>query len=255
NEDSDQDSVVDEPGEEEPYHGRLEHLDRVKAFILESQAYQALHGRLFDFIYPSSRSRLRDLIATWSRKDHKYHAHVSRYGLSNLAAELQYIDPHQLRFYDDEDDRRYAPETINCFQNAVERWTRESWDWSPLPPCSRPLKNGRETRVRWKCTCGEERWAELAQIPVAELSSHIFFSTLREKYFQLRGFLRSWLSVWRYAHCDFYKACKFDDHEFVPKQKDSFPDARNTDYIYQPRPIDSIPPISKHEFQRRFYAC
>ncbi|KAM7212749.1 hypothetical protein V8F06_011892 [Rhypophila decipiens] len=70
---------------------------------------------------------------------------------------------------------------------------------------------------------------KLAQIPVAELSSHIFFSTLREKYFQLRGFLRSWLSVWRYAYCDFYKAC--------------------------PRPIDSIPPISKHEFQRRFYAC
>jgi hypothetical protein len=47
---------------------------------------------------------------------------------------------------------------------------------------------------------------KLAQICVKGLSCHIFFSTLRQKYFQLRGFLRSWFSVWRYSHCDFYMA-------------------------------------------------
>lgn len=37
--------------------------------------------------------------------------------------------------------------------------------------------------------------------------------------------------------------------------KDSFPDHTNTDYEYQPRPIDNIPPISEHEFTKRFYSC
>jgi hypothetical protein len=29
----------------------------------------------------------------------------------------------------------------------------------------------------------------------------------------------------------------------------------NTDYEYQPKPMDSVPPVSEHEFQKRFYAC
>lgn len=45
---------------------------------------------------------------------------------------------------------------------------------------------------------------KLAQICVAGLSCHLFFDTLRKKYFRLRGFLRCWLSVWQYSHCDFY---------------------------------------------------
>ena len=47
---------------------------------------------------------------------------------------------------------------------------------------------------------------KLAQICVKGLSCHIFFSILRQKYFQLRGFLRGWFSVWRYSHCEFYMA-------------------------------------------------
>jgi hypothetical protein len=47
---------------------------------------------------------------------------------------------------------------------------------------------------------------KLAQICVKGLSCHMFFSTLRQKYFQLRGFLRGWFSVWRYSHCEFYMA-------------------------------------------------
>ncbi len=47
---------------------------------------------------------------------------------------------------------------------------------------------------------------KLAQIRIKGLCCHIFFSTLRRKYFQLRGFLRSWFRVWQYSHCDFSMA-------------------------------------------------
>jgi hypothetical protein len=29
----------------------------------------------------------------------------------------------------------------------------------------------------------------------------------------------------------------------------------NTDYEYQPKPMENIPPVSEHEFKKRFYAC
>jgi hypothetical protein len=29
----------------------------------------------------------------------------------------------------------------------------------------------------------------------------------------------------------------------------------NTDYEYQPKPMENIPPVSEHEFRKRFYAC
>jgi hypothetical protein len=74
NYDSDQDSVAEGVGEEEPYDGSLNHLDRIECFILESVAYQTLRRRLQEFIYPSLRSKLRDLVKEWSRPGHKYHA-------------------------------------------------------------------------------------------------------------------------------------------------------------------------------------
>ncbi|KAI2618533.1 hypothetical protein GGR54DRAFT_640658 [Hypoxylon sp. NC1633] len=48
---------------------------------------------------------------------------------------------------------------------------------------------------------------------------------------------------------------KFDDHEFTPIRKNDFPGVTNTDYDYTPRPMHSIPPISEHEFRKRFYTC
>lgn len=42
---------------------------------------------------------------------------------------------------------------------------------------------------------------------------------------------------------------------FAPISKDAFPDLANTDYEYQPKPMDNIPPIPEHEFMTRFYAC
>ncbi|RDL36050.1 uncharacterized protein BP5553_06662 [Venustampulla echinocandica] len=305
--DSDQDSVAEGAGEEEPYDDSLKHLEQLECFILESVAYQTLCRRLHEFIYPTLRSRLRGLVAMWSRLDHRYHAYVTRYKFYNTIAELQYIHPSKIRFERSQKAGNHLWKIMSYYQNRIECWTGEHWDWWPLPVYPRPLDEG-ETRVRWECTCGEDRWAEvprpfakrlksiirsfpessiamqdlqppptsyrqnssgppdrnggapgqfsknrqgnmqpassssanapqfrtpglkteivdinipnhrvlfivkqgaeykLAQICVEGLSCHIFFSTVRQKYFQLRGFLRSWFSVWRYSHCDFYKA-------------------------------------------------
>ncbi|KAI0895002.1 hypothetical protein F4806DRAFT_105410 [Annulohypoxylon nitens] len=231
----------------------------------------------------------------------------------------------------------------------VENWTRERWDWSPLPRYM-TLKDG-EAEMRWECTCGEMRHAgvplafikrlqpiirslpqtaqfstsafhggssgvastsnnpsqgnssqnkqiyqrsasspsnnatksgsqrqiavsntiplshhillvvqkgvdyKIAQIGVSGLRCQEFFRTLRDDYYRLRGFIRVWFSIWRYSHCDFYMCEKFDDHQFTPKQRNSYPKTTDTDYEFKPRPMDFIPPISEHEFTKRFYAC
>jgi hypothetical protein len=152
NEDSDQDSVA-EAGEEEPYDGSLKRLDQMQRFILESVAFQTLRRRLHDFVYPSLRSRLRDLVTVWSRPDHKYYGHVTRYKLSNLVAELQYIHPREIRFDRGKGAGHNLRRVTSYCQNVVECWTGESWDWWPLPQCSRPLEEW-ETRVRWQCVSG-----------------------------------------------------------------------------------------------------
>jgi len=149
-EDSDQDSIAEGDGEEEPYDGSLNYLERMERLILGSIAFQTLRRRLHAFVHPSLPSRLRDLITEWSRLDHKYHGHVTRYKLFNLWAELQYIHPHEIRFGYDEGVHHNLRKILGHCQDAVERWTGERWDWWPLPPCSRPLKMGEEI-VQWKC--------------------------------------------------------------------------------------------------------
>ncbi|KAK1993483.1 hypothetical protein LX36DRAFT_251500 [Colletotrichum falcatum] len=107
----------------------------------------------------------------------------------------------------------------------------------------------------------------LAQIDVKSLCCQKFFQDLRSNYFELRGTIRMWFSVWRYSHCDFYMASllttttapsceKFDDSEFVPKKRDTFPGPSEADYEFMPRKMeDRMPPVTPHEFYRRFYAC
>lgn len=46
----------------------------------------------------------------------------------------------------------------------------------------------------------------LAQICVGDMSANTFFGSLKEEYFRLRGVLRGWFSIWRFSHCEFYKA-------------------------------------------------
>lgn len=52
----------------------------------------------------------------------------------------------------------------------------------------------------------------LSQIGLQKLDCHGFFSSLRREYFNLRGFVRGWFSVWRYSHCDFYTV---SDQDFL----------------------------------------
>ncbi|KAL4734433.1 hypothetical protein BDV11DRAFT_174782 [Aspergillus similis] len=94
----------------------------------------------------------------------------------------------------------------------------------------------------------------LSQIRVHRSDDNAFFQTLRSDYCRLRGWLRNYLSVWRYSHCDFYQFEKFDDSRYAPKLKDDYPKSRDH-YEYNPYPMDIVPPITDHEFNSRFYEC
>ncbi|TQN64274.1 hypothetical protein CSHISOI_11154, partial [Colletotrichum shisoi] len=98
---------------------------------------------------------------------------------------------------------------------------------------------------------------QLAQIGVEPLKCHQFFRDLKARYGGLRGYVRMWFSVWVYSHCDFYMCEKFEDHEFVPKKEHEFPEAFNLDYDFIPKPAEreTMPPVTPHEFYRRFHAC
>jgi hypothetical protein len=45
---------------------------------------------------------------------------------------------------------------------------------------------------------------KLCQLEVQGKNDDEFFSDLKRQYFKARALLRTWLSIWKYAHCDFY---------------------------------------------------
>ncbi|KAF2679312.1 hypothetical protein K458DRAFT_314529 [Lentithecium fluviatile CBS 122367] len=92
----------------------------------------------------------------------------------------------------------------------------------------------------------------LAQVNVHNLTSNDFFVKLRSEYFRLRGSLTCFFSVWGFSHCEFYKFEKFDEHAVTPRKKDEWPDPK---YDYYPKDIVEMPPITEHEFNKRFYSC
>ncbi|KAK4910351.1 hypothetical protein LTR49_020958 [Elasticomyces elasticus] len=92
----------------------------------------------------------------------------------------------------------------------------------------------------------------IADLQVQSMNDEEFFRRLKHDYTQLHGRLRLWLSWWRFDHCEFFRFEKFAEDEFVPRKVD-FPHVDNLEYKYMPRPIDPRPPISKHEFRKRFY--
>ncbi|KAI9687189.1 MAG: hypothetical protein M1820_010505 [Bogoriella megaspora] len=96
---------------------------------------------------------------------------------------------------------------------------------------------------------------EVAQITVnSGMRSKAFFSRMRNDYFRVRGFFRSWFSVWKFSHCEFYKCNKFDEYSVGPLER-GFPKPQNLDYEFLPKPIDHVPPISPTQFYHNFYAC
>ena len=102
--------------------------------------------------------------------------------------------------------------------------------------------------------CGDEN--RVAEINVHGLGDDKFFEELREEYYKMKGYLRRFFSIWRYAHCDFVKFEKFDYDSSVPRGED-MPE-HDPDYKYVPKPrksTDPMPPIDPHEFKTRFYSC
>jgi hypothetical protein len=79
-----------------------------------------------------------------------------------------------------------------------------------------------------------------------------FFDQLRQEYRRLRGFWRFWLSPLQFDHCEFVKFTRFYVNELAKVGRDLPIDLV---YQYNPRPPGprDDPPISPHEFRRRFY--
>ena len=79
-----------------------------------------------------------------------------------------------------------------------------------------------------------------------------FFCDLRCRYYHLRGIFRFWLSPFIFSHCSFVKYTRFYVNELAHTGP-SLP--VDPIYVYSPRPPGphEDPPISAHEFNRRFY--
>jgi len=70
---------------------------------------------------------------------------------------------------------------------------------------------------------GSRRTPELAQIDTTIYTNDgAFFEHMRERYRELRGFLRYWFSVWQFNHCDFVK---------VQQYRESLPSRSATNYL------------------------
>ncbi|KAL9630473.1 MAG: hypothetical protein Q9164_006397 [Protoblastenia rupestris] len=80
-----------------------------------------------------------------------------------------------------------------------------------------------------------------------------FMTTLRSEYRRLRGLARYYLSPFIFSHCSFVKYTRFYVNELAHIGP-SLP--TDSSYVYSPRPPGphDDPPISPHEFHRRFYS-
>ncbi|KAK0516509.1 hypothetical protein JMJ35_001112 [Cladonia borealis] len=83
-------------------------------------------------------------------------------------------------------------------------------------------------------------------------NDQVFFENLRLEFRRLRGFFRFWFSPLQFSHCDFVRFTRFYVNELA-KVGLSLPN--DLIYEYNPRPPGphDDPPISPHEFRRRFH--
>ena len=111
--------------------------------------------------------------------------------------------------------------------------------------------------------CKDEH--RIVEINVHGFGDDQFFKELRTEYYELKGYLRRYFSIWRFKHCDFVKVNttlaqhyalhssisngvliveKFDYESSVPRYED-LPE-NNPEYLYIPKPrkpSDPMPPI------------
>ncbi|KAF2189112.1 hypothetical protein K469DRAFT_702842, partial [Zopfia rhizophila CBS 207.26] len=128
-------------------------LQQVEAFLFTSNAFHNLERRLFEFVHPSLRSILMGWISKQRRAGNLSIKQLR--DLEMLVSELQHIPPDQISI-----DLRDTGSAINYLKGKVEDFTGETWDWWPLKPRMRALSDG-EVRLRWTCSCGDGRWAEV----------------------------------------------------------------------------------------------
>ena len=95
----------------------------------------------------------------------------------------------------------------------------------------------------------------LKHIEILDYEDDNFFKQLRITYVNEKGFLGTYLGIRKYAYCDFYRFEKFDADEFVALDSNSVPAPSDKIYQYNPKPVQQMPPISRHEFKKRFYWC
>ncbi|KAI8652845.1 Cytochrome b5 heme-binding domain-containing protein [Fusarium keratoplasticum] len=84
------------------------------------------------------------------------------------------------------------------------------------------------------------------------LSNEQLFDRLRLDYRQLKGWFRTWFGLSIFSHCDFYRFEMWTYDRFCERER-GIPPHSEDGYFYEPRPMDSEPPISKHEFYDRSY--
>ncbi|KAI9736199.1 MAG: hypothetical protein M1834_001084 [Cirrosporium novae-zelandiae] len=95
----------------------------------------------------------------------------------------------------------------------------------------------------------------LAIFEVQGYKDNQFYKELRERYTILRGFWRTWFSLWQYSDSDFVKFEKFASRGIALLGEDHPDPDPKSEYDYAPKPLQFKPLISKHEFNWAFYAC
>ena len=121
----------------------VDELQKVENFFFQSNAFQIMERRFFDFVYPSLRSILMNWIS-YQRRIEIFTKEQLR-DLELIVSELQHISSDQITL--SLSDKRSL---INSFKGKLEELTGETWDWWPLKPHMRTLAKD-NARLHWEC--------------------------------------------------------------------------------------------------------
>ena len=121
----------------------MDELQKVENFFFQSNAFQIMERRFFDFVYPSLRSILMNWIS-YQRRIEIFTKEQLR-DLELIVSELQHISSDQITL--SLSDKRSL---INSFKGKLEELTGETWDWWPLKPHMRTLAKD-NARLHWEC--------------------------------------------------------------------------------------------------------
>ena len=121
----------------------MDELQKVENFFFQSNAFQIMERRFFDFVYPSLRSILMNWISYQRRIE--IFTKEQLQDLELIVSELQHISSDQITL--SLSDKRSF---INSFKGKLEELTGETWDWWPLKPHMRILA---KDNARLHCEC------------------------------------------------------------------------------------------------------